>query len=73
MLALGIAPLTANVSTSVGVCPSYVGGMWRFRAQITPYHRLLVTLLAPCALGTALGCALLFAFPATAFAASCPG
>ena len=67
MLAFGIAPLAANVSTSVGVCPSYVGGMWHFRAQITPHRRLLVALLAPCGLGAAIGCALLFAFPASAF------
>lgn len=72
MLALGVAPLAANVSTSVGVCPSYVGGMWRFRAQITPHRRLLVALLAPCAFGAALGCALLFAFPATAFRSVAP-
>ena len=67
MLALNIAPLAANVSTSVGVCPSYVGGMWRFRGQITPHRNLLLTLLTPCGLGASLGCALLFAFPATTF------
>ncbi len=67
MLALGITPLAANVSTSVGVCPSYVGGMWRFRDQITPYRRLVLALVAPCGLGAALGCALLFAFPPSTF------
>lgn len=67
LLALGVAPLAANVSSSVGVCLSYVGGMWHFRTQITPHRRLLVGLVAPCALGAALGCLLLFAFPATAF------
>jgi hypothetical protein len=36
MLALGIAPLPANISTTVRFSPSYVGGMWRFRSQITP-------------------------------------
>jgi len=67
MLALGIAPLPANVSTSVGVTPSYIGGMWRFRSQITPHRRLLVAVLPSCFAGAGLGCALLFAFPATTF------
>ena len=72
LLALGVAPLAANVSSSVGVCLSYVGGMWHFRTQITPHRRLLVALMAPCALGAALGCILLFAFPATAFRSIVP-
>ena len=72
MLAMGVAPLAANVSTSVGVCPSYVAGMWRFRAQISPHRRLLVALLPSCALGAVLGCALLLAFPATAFRSVVP-
>ena len=67
MLALGIAPLPANISTTVGVSPSYVGGMWRFRTQLTPQRQLLVALLPSCLAGAALGCMLLFAFPATTF------
>ena len=67
MLALGIAPLAANVSTSVGVTPSYLGGIWRSRDQITPYRRLVVSLLPSCLAGAGVGCALLFAFPATTF------
>ena len=72
LLALGVAPLPANVTTTVGVSPSYVGGMWRFRDEITPHRRLLVRMLPACAIGAALGCALLFAFPATAFRRAVP-
>ena len=72
MLALGIAPLAANVSTSVGVAPSYLGGIWRFRTQITPYRRLLTTLLPSCVAGAGVGCALLFTFPATTFRVAVP-
>jgi len=36
LLALGVAPLAANVSSSVGVVPSYLGGIWRSKTQITP-------------------------------------
>lgn len=67
MLALGVAPLEANFSTTVGVAPSYVGGMWRFRAQITPHSRLLATVLPSCVIGACAGCFLLLAFPAATF------
>lgn len=67
MLALNVTPLAANVSTTVGVAPSYVGGMWRFRSQITPYYRLLTTLLPSCLIGASAGCVLLFVFSADTF------
>jgi uncharacterized protein len=67
MLALGVAPLAANYSTSVGVSPSYVGGILRFRRQISPHRALLRQLLVPCGLGAGLGCALLFSFPEATF------
>ncbi|MBU6514774.1 MAG: sulfite exporter TauE/SafE family protein [Acidobacteriota bacterium] len=67
LLALGVAPLAANVSTTVGVTPSYAGGIHRFRAQIRPHRRLLVALVPSCAVGAGVGCALLLAFPATTF------
>ncbi|MBW4029875.1 MAG: sulfite exporter TauE/SafE family protein [Acidobacteria bacterium] len=67
LLALGIAPLAANVSTTVGVAPSYVGGMWRFRQQVQPHRRLLSALLPSCCAGAGVGCALLFVFPASTF------
>jgi uncharacterized protein len=72
MLSLGIAPLTANVSSTVGVCPSYLGGVWRFRRQITPYRRLLTALLPSCFAGAGLGCALLLIFPAATFRSVVP-
>lgn len=67
MLALGIAPLAANVSSTVGVTPSYLAGIHRFRAHISPHRRLLLTLLPSCGTGVGVGCALLFAFLATTF------
>jgi uncharacterized membrane protein YfcA len=72
MLALGIAPLPANFSTTVGVSPSDVGGMWRYRSQITPHRPPLVALLPSCLAGTALWCARLFSFPATTFRTIAP-
>ena len=59
LLAVGIPALQANVSTSVGVIPSYVGGIRGFRVQLGE-HRLLIRSLVPsCVLGSGVGCALL--------------
>lgn len=59
LLTLGIPALQANVSTSVGVLASYVGGIRTFRHQLR-VHRDIVRALAPsCLLGAALGSVLL--------------
>ena len=62
MLALGITPLSANFSTTVGVCPSYVGGAWGFRHQVTPHRDLLRRLVGPCLAGAVVGCCLLISW-----------
>jgi uncharacterized membrane protein YfcA len=49
MLALGVPALAANVSSSVGVLPSYIGGMRSFRHSMAPHSRLIKQLLIPCA------------------------
>ena len=67
LLALGVAPLAANLSTTVGVSPSYVGGIIRFRQQIKPHRRLLMDLVPSCCVGAGTGCALLFVFPEATF------
>jgi hypothetical protein len=59
LLAMGIPALQANVSTSVGVVPSYVGGIRGFRFQLGE-HRQLIRSLAPwCIVGSGAGCFLL--------------
>ncbi len=53
LLAMGVAPLTANVTTTVGVVPSYLGGIRGFRPQLQD-HRALIRSLVPYSLvGTA--------------------
>jgi uncharacterized membrane protein YfcA len=59
LLALGIPALQANVSSTVGVVPSYLGGIRQFRRELTNHRSLLRSLIAPCLLGTGAGCALL--------------
>lgn len=59
LLATGIASLQANVSTSVGVLPSYVGGLAGFRHELSARRRLVTRLLPACLLGAGSGAALL--------------
>ncbi|MCU1363665.1 MAG: conserved rane protein of unknown function [Acidimicrobiaceae bacterium] len=59
MLGLGVPALTANITTTVGVVPSYLGSLRVFRVQLRPHKKLLVTLIPSCVLGSGLGTALL--------------
>ncbi|HEX7743861.1 MAG TPA: sulfite exporter TauE/SafE family protein [Micromonosporaceae bacterium] len=66
LIAIGLAPVPANVSNSIAVCPGYlssVAGSWRD----LPPRRGLLSLVPTAVLGTAAGCALLLATPARAF------
>src|SRR5271154_180746 len=59
LLATGAAALTANVTTTVGVVPSYFGGIRGFRFQLRDHRDLIRSLIPSCVLGTAVGCSLL--------------
>jgi uncharacterized membrane protein YfcA len=59
LLATGIPALQANISTTVGVVPSYLGGIRGYRHQFSARRGLIRSLLPSCFLGGALGCALL--------------
>ncbi|HUX03930.1 MAG TPA: sulfite exporter TauE/SafE family protein [Acidimicrobiales bacterium] len=60
MLAMGISPLQANVSSTVGVVPSFVGGLRASRGRFATHRELARTLIVPCVTGTVVGCTLLF-------------
>ena len=72
LLALGVPTLTANVTCSVGVVPSYVGGIRGYRAQLRGQIPLLRSVALSCLLGAVTGCALLLAFPSSAFSVVIP-
>jgi hypothetical protein len=59
LLGLGIPALQANISTSVGVVPSYLGSLRVFRRQLGPHMKLIRSLTPSCVLGAAVGCTLL--------------
>lgn len=59
LLATGIPALQANVSSTVGVVPSYFGGIRGFWHHIVAHRAIVTRLLGPCLVGTLVGCALL--------------
>ncbi len=59
MLALGVGALQANVSSTVGVVPSYFGGIRGFRHEIRRHATLVRSLVPACLAGTIVGTALL--------------
>ncbi len=67
LLALGVPALKANLSTTVGVVPSYLGSLRVFRTQLAPHRRLIVSLLPSCVLGAAGGATLLLVGSAATF------
>ena len=59
LLALGIPTLTANVSSTVGVVPSSLGGIRGFRRELATHRQLLRSLVPTCFLGSLTGTVLL--------------
>ncbi len=59
MLAMGVGALQANVSSTVGVVPSYFGGIRGFRHEIRRHSTIVASLAPICLAGTLVGTALL--------------
>lgn len=72
LLALGLPPLTANVTNSVAMWPGYVGATWGYRRELSRQGRRLLALTPAAVVGAAAGCLLLLASPAEAFARVAP-
>lgn len=72
LLTVGLAPVPANVTNSVAVCPGYFASVAGSRTDLAELAakrgwRTLVALLPTAVVGTAVGCALLLLTPARAF------
>lgn len=72
LLAAGVPALQANLSTTVGITPSFVGSFRVFRHQLGHYRALTRRLAPACVLGSACGTALLFWGSASTFRAVVP-
>src|SRR5271167_4472021 len=72
LLAFGYAPVTANVTNTVGLVPGSVSGAWGYRRELSGQRRRAMRLGTASVLGGITGAVLLLVLPASAFAAIVP-
>ena len=72
LVAVGLPPLTANVSNTVGLVPGAVTSVYGYRRELGGLRATLRHLLPATILGALVGVALLLAFPASVFEAVVP-
>jgi uncharacterized protein len=72
LLAVGLPPVTANVTNTVGLVPGSVAGAWGYRTELAGQGRRLRWLGAVSVLGALVGAMLLLRLPAGAFRAIVP-
>lgn len=67
LLALGVPPVTANVSNNLGLVPGSVTGAWGYRRELRGQARRVLRLLVASVIGGGTGAVLLLVLPAGAF------
>lgn len=72
LLAIGVPPVTANVSNSIGLVPGSISGAIGYRKELAGQWRRAVRLVPASALGAVIGAVLLLVLPADAFSAIVP-
>lgn len=72
LLLFGYAPVTANVSNTMGLVAGGVSGAWGYRGELVGLRSLLVRLLPASLIGGILGAVLLLVLPESAFEAIVP-
>jgi uncharacterized protein len=72
LLAVGYAPVTANVSNTVGLCFGNFSAVWGYRAELRGQERRAVLLAAAGGLGAIAGGTLLLVLPGSVFDAVVP-
>ncbi len=72
LLAMGIAPVTANITSTVALCPGYLGAAFAQRGDLRGQHARLWPLLAVAAAGGLCGALLLLQTGTRAFSGAVP-
>ena len=72
LLAVGLSPVTANVSNTVGLVFGSVSGAWGYRAELAGQRSRLVRLASASFIGGLVGGVLLLVLPSAAFDAIVP-
>jgi len=72
LVAVGLPPVVANASNTVGLTPGALSGSWGYRRELREQPRTTAAVLATCAVGAVGGAVLLLALPAGVFEAVVP-
>lgn len=72
LLMVGLPPVVANVTNTVGLAPGSVAGTWAFRDELRQHRRLLLLLVPLAATGAVVGGSLLLRLPSEAFSLAVP-
>ncbi|MGA8248943.1 MAG: sulfite exporter TauE/SafE family protein [Nocardioides sp.] len=72
LLAFGVAPVTANVSNTIGLTPGVASGVFGYRRELHGQRGRIMRLGAASLLGGLVGAVLLLSLPAGAFSAIVP-
>jgi uncharacterized membrane protein YfcA len=72
LLAVGLPALQANVTSTIGICPGYLGGVAGFRTEVKDQPRARLALTIPAVVGAVLGGILLLVTPGSDFKALAP-
>jgi uncharacterized protein len=67
LLAVGLPPVVANASNTVGLTPGALSGSWGYRSELRQHPRVTAVVLGTCAIGSVAGAVLLLALPAAVF------
>jgi uncharacterized protein len=72
LLAIGVPPVTANISNTVGLAPGSLSGAWATARELNGQHRRVLWLGSASLLGGIAGAVLLLRLPQSAFDAIVP-
>lgn len=72
LIALGVPPVTANVSNTIGLTPAGLSGSFGFRSELREHPGVTTVILVTGLVGSVLGAVLLLALPAGVFESVVP-
>jgi uncharacterized membrane protein YfcA len=72
LVALGLPPVVANASNTIGMTPASLTGSFGYRAELREHPVVTATIIGTCASGAVLGAVLLLALPPGVFEAVVP-
>jgi uncharacterized protein len=72
LVAIGLPPVVANASNTVGMTPAGISGSFGYRDELREHPRMTAAVIATCAVGAVAGAALLLALPPGVFEAIVP-